>query len=140
MDILLLDRMQFVPERERNRDNQTDEKADQKEPAIGREHDEQNRDNNPRDQEACGSLQTESRPATGLRLHERILLRFKCRAEAEPVSQVKGMSISTIAASTSIYRDCEVSRASVINIATVTKSKITCSVFGLMPLRSGKKA
>jgi hypothetical protein len=69
MDVFFFDRMQFVPKGERAGDNQTDEKADQKKPAIGRQHDEQNRDNKARDKETCGSLQTESRPA-GLRLHE----------------------------------------------------------------------
>ena len=38
------------------------------------------------------------------------------------------------------YRDCAVTRPRVINIASVTASKITCKVFGRMPLRSGKKA
>jgi hypothetical protein len=42
MHILLLDRMQFVPKRKRSSDDQSNEKANQKEPAIGWEHDQQN--------------------------------------------------------------------------------------------------
>lgn len=42
MHILLLDRMQFVPKRKRSSDDQSSEKANEKEPAIGWEHDQQN--------------------------------------------------------------------------------------------------
>jgi hypothetical protein len=42
LDILLLDRMQFVPKRKRSSDDQSNKKANQKEPAIGWEHDQQN--------------------------------------------------------------------------------------------------
>jgi hypothetical protein len=93
MDILFFDRMQFVPESERGCDHETDEKTDQKKPAIGGEHDEQDRDNKARDDKACGSLQTESRGAAGLRLHEPILRRFKCRAEAETCLAGEGLSM-----------------------------------------------
>ena len=42
LDVLLLDRMQSVPEREATCDDESDENADEKEPAIRREHDQQN--------------------------------------------------------------------------------------------------
>jgi hypothetical protein len=42
MHILLLERMQFVPKSKRAGNDQSNEKANQKEPAIGWEHDQQN--------------------------------------------------------------------------------------------------
>jgi len=42
LDVLLLDRMQSVPEREATCDDESDENTDEKEPAIRREHDQQN--------------------------------------------------------------------------------------------------
>jgi len=42
LDVVLLDRMQSVPEREATRDDESDENTDEKEPAIRREHDQQN--------------------------------------------------------------------------------------------------
>ena len=73
LHVLLLNRMQFVPEREPARDNQSNEEADQKEPAVSRQRDQQNRDDNNRDDETRRSLQAESRPAARFRLHEFIL-------------------------------------------------------------------
>src|SRR6266446_2753830 len=68
--VLFLDRMQFVPERESAGDDQSDENADQKEPAISREGDQQNRYDADRDDESCRSLQAESRAAAGFRFHK----------------------------------------------------------------------
>jgi len=42
MHVLLLDRMQFVPECESARDDKSNKNADQKEPAISRQRDQQN--------------------------------------------------------------------------------------------------
>jgi len=73
MHVLLLEGMQFVPEREPACDDQSNENADQKEPAIRRQRDEQNRDYKNRDDETCRSLQAESRAAARFRFHEFIL-------------------------------------------------------------------
>ncbi len=73
MHVLLLDGMQFVPEREPARDDQSDENADQKEPAISRQCDQQNRHYNDRDDETCRSLQAESIAAAGFGFHDFIL-------------------------------------------------------------------
>jgi len=78
MHILLLDRMQFMPESEAARDDQSDEKANQKEPAVGGERDQQNRyysdgyDETRRSSQAESS-HAESRAAAGFRFHEFIL-------------------------------------------------------------------
>src|SRR5450759_2456275 len=71
--VLLLNRMQFVPERESARDDQSDENADQKEPAISRQRDQQNRHYNKRYDETCRSPQAQSRAAARFRLHDFIL-------------------------------------------------------------------
>ena len=60
MHILLLDRMHFVPEREPARDDQSDENADQKEPAISRQRDQQNGHDRDRNGKPRRSLQAES--------------------------------------------------------------------------------
>src|ERR1019366_5490578 len=73
MHVLLFDRVQFVPERESARDDQSDENADQKEPAISRQGDQQNRYHNDRDDEPRRSPQAESRAAARFRLHDFIL-------------------------------------------------------------------
>jgi len=73
MHVLFLERMQFVPERERARDDQSNENTDQKEPAISWQRDQQNRHYNNRDDETRRSLQAESRPAARFRFHEFIL-------------------------------------------------------------------
>src|ERR1019366_10188710 len=57
MHVLLFDRVQFVPERESARDDQSDENADQKEPAIRRQRDQQNRYYNNRDDKSRRSPQ-----------------------------------------------------------------------------------
>ena len=49
MHVLFFERMQPVPERKPARDDQSNENADQKEPAISRQRDQQNRNNNDRD-------------------------------------------------------------------------------------------
>jgi hypothetical protein len=79
MHVLLFERMQFVPERERARDNQSDKNADQKEPAISRQRDQQNGHYSDGDDEARRSLQSESKPAARFRLHEPILARLPAR-------------------------------------------------------------
>ena len=73
MYVLFFERMQSVPERKPARDDQSNENADQKEPAISRERDQQNRDNSDRDDEARRPPQSESRPAARFRFHEFIL-------------------------------------------------------------------
>jgi hypothetical protein len=77
MHVLLFERAQFVPEREPAGDDQSNENADQKEPAISRQHDQQNRYDNDRDDKTCRSLQAESKPAARFRLHEFILPSLK---------------------------------------------------------------
>jgi len=79
MHVLLFERMQFVPERERARDNQSDKNADQKEPAISRQCDQQNGHYSDGDDEARRSLQSESKPAARFRFHEPILARLPAR-------------------------------------------------------------
>jgi|CZKY01.1.fsa_nt_gi hypothetical protein len=76
MHVLLFDRVQFVPERESARDDQSDENADQKEPAIRRQRDQQNRYYNNRDDKSRRSPQAEAGPAVGFRFHEFILARL----------------------------------------------------------------
>ena len=71
--VLFLNRMHSVPERKPTRDDQSNENADQKKPAISRKRDQQNCDHNDRDNEARRSLQAESRPAARFRFHEFIL-------------------------------------------------------------------
>jgi len=76
MHVLLLEGMQFVPEREPACDDQSNENADQKEPAISRQRDQQNRHNNDRDDEPRRSLQAESRAPARFRLNNFILARL----------------------------------------------------------------
>jgi len=73
--------MQSVPEREPACDNQSNEDADQKKPAVRGQRDQQNRYDNDRDDETRRSPQAESRPAARFRLHEFILAAEKpwCR-------------------------------------------------------------
>ncbi len=80
LHVLLLNRMQFVPERKPARDDQSNENADQKEPAISRQRDQQNRYDNDRDDETRRSLQAESGPAARFRFHEFILAPRVARA------------------------------------------------------------
>ena len=68
--VLLLNRMQFVPESEAARDDQSDKKANQKEPAISRERDQENRYYCDGDDETRRSPQAESRAAAGFRFHK----------------------------------------------------------------------
>jgi hypothetical protein len=75
MHVLLFDRMQFVPERKRAGDDQSNENADQEEPAVSRQSDQQNRHHQNGDDKRRRSLQIESRPATGFRFHDLILAR-----------------------------------------------------------------
>ncbi len=70
MHVRFLDRMQFVPERKPTRDDQSNQNADQKEPAISREHDQQHRHNNDRDDKPRRPLKAESKAPTRFRLHE----------------------------------------------------------------------
>ena len=86
LHVLLLNRMQFVPEREPARDDQSNKNADQKEPAISRQRDQQNRYDNDRDDETRRSLQAESRPAARFRLHDFILARLSRAAALQRVS------------------------------------------------------
>jgi hypothetical protein len=76
MHVLLPDRMQFVPERESAGDDESDEKADQKEPAISRQRDQQNRNDSDSDNETRRSPAAKSKPAAKFRLHEFILARL----------------------------------------------------------------
>ncbi len=73
MHVPLLNWMKPVPERKAARDDQSDQKADQKEPAISGQRDQQNRYYGDRDDKARRSLQAESRAAARFRLHESIL-------------------------------------------------------------------
>ena len=75
MHILLLDRMQLIPEGEAARDDKSDEKANQKEPAVRGERDQQNRydsdgDDETRRSSQAESSQAESRAAAGFRFHK----------------------------------------------------------------------
>ena len=65
--------MKFVPEGEATRDDESDENANQKEPAVRGESDEENRYYRDRDDEARRPPQAESRPAARFRFHEFIL-------------------------------------------------------------------
>jgi hypothetical protein len=67
--VLLLNRMQSVPECKPARDDQSNENADQKKPAISGERDQQDRYYGDRDDEARRSPQAESRPSARFRLH-----------------------------------------------------------------------
>lgn len=71
--VLLLNRMQSVPECKPARDDQSNENADQKKPAISRKRDQQDRYYGDRDNEARRSPQAESRPSARFRLHDSIL-------------------------------------------------------------------
>jgi hypothetical protein len=62
--------MQFMPEGESARDDKSDEKANQEEPAVRGERDEENRYYCDGDDETRRSPQAESRAAAGFRLHE----------------------------------------------------------------------
>jgi hypothetical protein len=70
MHILLFKRMQFIPESEHASDDQSNEDADQKEPAISRQSDQQNRYHDCGDDETRRPLQTESRAAAGSWFHD----------------------------------------------------------------------
>ena len=72
-DVVILDRMQFVPEGEPARDHQSDENADQEKQAIRGQRDQQNGYHSDGDDEARRSFETESRPAAGFRFHDVIL-------------------------------------------------------------------
>src|SRR5208283_3971474 len=65
--------MHSMPERKPSGDDQSDQHTDQKEQAIGGEHDQQNRDHHDGDNKARRSLQTEPRAGGRIRLHEVIL-------------------------------------------------------------------
>ena len=97
LHVLLLNRMQFVPERKPARDDQSNENAEKKEPAISRQHDQQNRYDNDRDDETRRSLQAESRPAARFRLHD-LILAPPCRDGACPVSLCESELLRTRAA------------------------------------------
>ncbi len=71
--VLFLNRVEFVPQREPTRDDKSNENADQKEPAISRQHDQQDCYDNDRDDETGRSLQAESNPAARFRFHDCIL-------------------------------------------------------------------
>jgi hypothetical protein len=71
--VLLLNRMQSVPECKPARDDQSNENADQKKPAISGERYQQDRYYGDRDHEARRSPQAESRPSARFRLHDFIL-------------------------------------------------------------------
>ena len=71
--VLLLNRMQSVPDCKSARDDQPNENADQKKPAIRGERDQQDRYYGDRDNEARRSPQAESRPSARFRLHDFIL-------------------------------------------------------------------
>ena len=71
--VLLLNRMQSVPECKPARDDQSNENADQKKPAIRGERDQQDRYYGDCDNEARRSPQAESRPSARFRLHDFIL-------------------------------------------------------------------
>jgi hypothetical protein len=73
LHVLLLNRMQPVPERKPARDDRSNQNADQKKPTISRQRDQQNRNNNDRDDETRRSPQAESRAVAGFRFHEFIL-------------------------------------------------------------------
>jgi hypothetical protein len=97
MHILFLDRMQLIPERQPARDDQSNENANQKEPAIGGQHDQQNRYDNDGDDETSRSSQAksqaESRSAARFRLHDLILARLLglgVRAKSGPSSGLGG--------------------------------------------------
>ena len=79
--VLFLNRMHSVPERKPARDDQSNENADQKKPAISRKRDQQNCDHNDRDNEARRSPQAESRPSARFRLHDFILAAAEGSAE-----------------------------------------------------------
>ena len=95
MHILLLDRMQFMPESEAARDDQSNQKADQEEPSISRKRDQQNRDDSDRDDETrrssqAESSQAESRAAAGFRFHK-----FYSTADSQTLSD--GWRVSYLA-------------------------------------------
>ena len=73
MYVLLFDRMHAVPKRQRSRNDQSNHNADQKEPAISRQRDQENRHHCDRHNQPPRPLQPESRAAAGFRLHEFIL-------------------------------------------------------------------
>ncbi len=77
MNVGLLDRMQSIPKRKPARNDQSDKNADQKEPPISWEHDQQNPYDKDGNDETRRSFQAdpqaESRAAARFRLHEIIL-------------------------------------------------------------------
>ena len=76
-NVLFLDRMQLVPQRQGACDDDSDEYADQKEPAISGKRYEQNCDYGDGDDERSRAFEAESRPAARSRLHEFILARHR---------------------------------------------------------------
>ena len=76
MHVVFFERMQFVPEGEAARDDQSDEKANQKEPAVRGESNQENRYYCDRDDETRRSPWAESKPAARFRFHEYILAPF----------------------------------------------------------------
>ena len=68
-DVRFLKRMQSVPNFESARDDESDNNADQKEPAISRQHDQQNGNHSNCDDETRRSFEAESRSTARFRLH-----------------------------------------------------------------------
>src|SRR5579862_1316799 len=74
MYVLLLERMEFVPEVESAGDDETDEDADQEKPAVGGEHDQQNGDDRDGNDETGGSPQAQAKAPAGPGFHDHILI------------------------------------------------------------------
>ncbi len=63
IDVAPFNGMHLVPEAEEARDDESDENADQEEPAVGGQRDEQNGYHSDGDGQAGGALQAKSKPA-----------------------------------------------------------------------------
>ena len=74
MHVLFFDRMQFVPHRKPASDDYSDENADQKKPAIRRQHDQQNGDYYNGDDQTRRPFEAESKPAAKYECHSLILM------------------------------------------------------------------
>ena len=74
MYVLLLERMEFVPEVKSAGDDETDEDADQEKPAVGGEHDQQNGDDRDGNDKTGGSPQAQAKAAARHGFHDHILI------------------------------------------------------------------
>ena len=94
-DVLLLDGMEPVPECKAARDHQSNQHADQKEQAIGRQGDQENCYDEDRDHQSGRTPQAEPKPGVRSRLH-RTILTLTIQQKKKPAYMARGTWVQAI--------------------------------------------